>query len=45
LDNFSIDLDYLFIDKRDDKKDYLFMLIIPKKVITDKIDEVHSDVG
>ena len=26
-------------------QNYTFMLIIPKKVITDKIDEVHEDVG
>ena len=46
LDKFNIDLPYLFReDKPSEKKEYTFMLIIPKKVIADKIDEVHEDVG
>jgi hypothetical protein len=49
LDNFHIDLTHLYESKATDEpggsQNYTFMLIIPKKVITDKIDEVHEDVG
>jgi hypothetical protein len=46
LDDFSIDLDYIFEERFDKfKKNYTFMLVIPNKVITDKIDEVHEDVS
>lgn len=47
VDKFSVNLDYL-IDQGtqpDVSKEYLFMLIIPKNVISDKINEVHRNVG
>jgi hypothetical protein len=45
LDDFTIALQDLFSSSSNQTKDYTFMLIIPKKVIADKIDSVHRDVG
>lgn len=45
LDDFNIDLIDLFNDGNKQSKNYTFMLIIPRQVIADKIESVHSEVG
>lgn len=45
LDDFNIDLLDLFNERSIESKNYTFMLIIPRQVIADKIESVHSEVG
>jgi hypothetical protein len=49
MDDFNIEYTDLFTQRTPTSnfgsKFYKFLLIIPKKVISDKIDEVHDDVG
>lgn len=45
LDDFKIELLDLYKSEKSESKDYTFMLIIPRKVIADKIESVHREVG